>query len=180
MRVGVASSVLAGIAVAIDPSALAVVPVLAALFVVRFRHGARWPLAVPAVGCLAWALAMAPVWWGSDTEVLVGARAQSDLLDALGGIAPVAALAGVIAVWRRRSTRWTGMVLIAVLLGGIAGGRFPTGGDGAGLVVGGGALVAGIGISRFARLAGPPVGQVFLGGATAFIVVLPAVLFAIS
>jgi hypothetical protein len=176
---GIAAGVVVGLAVAMDRAALAVVPVIGALLALRVRHGARWPLIAPVAGGVAWVLAMIPVWRGAGAVTaptgVDDARYAIELMDAIGAIAVVAAVAGLAGMLGRRSTRWAGALVIALVAGGVALDRLAGHPVGA-LPVVGLALAAGAGVGRLARLVAPPVGQACLGAAAAVIVALPAAL----
>jgi hypothetical protein len=179
---GTSAGVAIGLAIAVDAAALALVPVVLALYVIRLRHGARWPLVAAAAGAAAWAIAMIPAWRAGAAAVAPAAGAAMSheayaiaFADAVGAIAAVAAACGVLAALARRSTRWTGAIVTAALVGGIALDRAAGHGIGA-LPVVAVALAAGLGVARLARLVGPPVGQACVGAAAAVIVALPAAL----
>jgi hypothetical protein len=176
---GIAAGVALGLAIAVDRAALAIVPVVLVLFVVRVRHGARWPLFAPPAGALAFVLAMIPTWRGgavpASPVTVDDARYALALADAVGAIAAVAAAAGLVALVARRRTRWTGATLAALAAGAIAYDRLVHHAVGA-LPVVALAVAAGAGVAGLARLAGPPVGQACVGAAAAVVVAAPAAL----
>ncbi len=114
--VGLGLALACGLGGGLDESFLAIVPVAAALLVVRLHRGARFPLAAPAVvACAAAGIyAHALIRGGLGERAPLPASPLDALVDGLGPFGVIAAAAGAIALWRRRRTWWIAAAVTAV------------------------------------------------------------------
>jgi len=158
---------------------------LAALIVLRVRHGARWPLILPAVLLVVWGLALVqwallPAAPSAPAVVTVDATTYVERLgDTLGPVALVAAMAGGLALLGRgRRSRWLAVSTAMLLLAGLRA-DLVVGSPGP-LVVVAASVAAAVGVSRMAARVRLPSAQLWVGATCAALVATPALTFALA
>lgn len=182
-----ATACVAWLAAMVPASRWLLVP-LAAIWIVRIRHGARWPLLLPAVLVLVWGMAaLQPVVRRAATPRApvaaahqqapapatgTSARYLEALADELGPVGVVAAVGGmVVLLGRGRRSRWLALSVAALLGAGLMADELTRVGP---LVVVAAALAAAVAVARLLRRIEPAVGRACVGAACAVIMAVPA------
>jgi len=149
-----------GLGVAAGPGFAGIVPVGAALLIVRLYRGARFPLAAPVLAAVVvGGLQIVMLIRGAaPTPPRAAAAPLSWLLslggDSLGPFGAIAAAAGLIALWRRRRTLWIAAALTAVGSFAIARALAAPDAARAAPAIWAAAVCAGFGVAALVRLTG--------------------------
>ncbi|MEZ4368481.1 MAG: riboflavin kinase [Kofleriaceae bacterium] len=185
---GVAAAALVGALAAVAPVSRVLLLPLGVLVAVRLRHGARWPLLVPVVTALTWALTAAhevvrtaalaatPTAASSTAPARDGglARYATDVFDQLGPFGAVAAAIGaVVLLGRGRRSRYLALTLGTLVAAAIVDDLGRPAGVGPLLAVVA-AVTAAVAVARLLQMIRWPVGRVCVGLLAAVLLAVPA------